>query len=121
MAKMLLIDVENNCVKTVEASSLDDYYKFLNCSLVEMPTRMVKGNEYTFICDEEGTFVSRPIPSALTGLNPALVGNLLICNTDWEEGIETSLSEKDVAILKSRIIEIVESDGLTHPVILLDV
>lgn len=33
--KMLLLDVQNNDVKVVEANGLEDYYKYIGCSVID--------------------------------------------------------------------------------------
>ena len=53
----LLIDVEQSKVQIVtDASSLQDYYKLLNCDLIDIVRRRIGGRHYNIICDEEGSF-----------------------------------------------------------------
>ena len=77
--KLLLLDVENNELKTVEANGLDDYYKYLNCRTIDIVHRKINGVECEVICDDEALLTENPKVSAvdITG-KPMLFGNLLI-------------------------------------------
>lgn len=112
MAEMLLLDVEKQEVREVEASSLEEYYKLLNCSCIDIVTRNImntkyKTNTYDIICDDEALLKEGSIPSAfdLRSMKIGLVGNLLICNYD-EEGNEKSLSltKEDKEFLKDSFV-----------------
>ena len=95
--KLLLLDVENNELKTVEANGLDDYYKYLNCRTIDIVHRKINDVECEIICDDEGLLKQNPKVSAvdITG-QPILFGNLLIASgtvTDDGELIEPTPEE----------------------------
>ena len=95
--KLLLLDVENNELKTVEANGLDDYYKYLNCRTIDIVYRKINDVECNIICDDEGLLKQNPKVSAvdITG-KPILVGNLLVASgkvTDDGELIEPTPEE----------------------------
>ena len=82
---------------------LDTYYKMLDCDTVEMPSRKIGGKYFIFICDEEAlcgkVFTVTVRSKSDDELN--LVNSVIICNTD-DEGNEVSLSDEDIALIKSR-------------------
>lgn len=53
----VLLDVQNSKVQKIEIEdSLDEFYRILNCSLVDMPVRKIGNKYFTIICDDEGLF-----------------------------------------------------------------
>ena len=105
--KMLLIDVYNNRVETVEANGLEDYYKYLECNLVDIVYRTIGNIKVNIICDDEGTFVENPKPSAVDYLGEvALVGNLLIAGGEVVNGELTSLAETEIEEIKWNLAEV---------------
>ena len=102
--KAYLLDVENKVRKAVEIDDdnhLQEYYKYLNCSIVDITSRKVGGKWFDIIADDEGMLKENPIVSALdSNTQPALVGNLLFCNYDSETGEEVSLTDDDIEHLE---------------------
>ena len=112
MAKMLLLDVQKQEVREVEANGLKDYYKLLNCDTIDITNREVynfkrqEKRTFDIICDDNGLLISDIIPSAVGKDGKVkLVGNLLICNVD--EGIEQSLPEEEIDFLKDSIEKVI--------------
>lgn len=105
--KALLIDTETRKATVVQINDndrLNDYYKYLKCSLIDITSRKVGGKYFDFIVDDEGLLTDSPVVSALDPEGqPALVGNLLICNYDGDAGGEASLTDEDVARLQEFI------------------
>lgn len=104
MAKMLLLDVKKQEVRKVEADSLKEYYKLLNCRCIDIVERKIHNGEeskyYYIICDDEGLLKNNIVSAIdLNNMQIALVGNLLICNMD-EDGNEVSLSDEDIEFIK---------------------
>ena len=104
--KALLIDTETRKATVVEIDDndhLNEYYKYLKCSIVDITSRKIGGKYYDIIADDEGLLTDAPVVSALDPEGqPALVGNLLICNYDGDGG-ETSLTDEDVARIQEFI------------------
>ena len=102
--KSLLIDTETRKASVVEIDDndhLNEYYRYLKCNIVDITSRKVGGKYYDFIIYDEGMLTDSPVVSALDPEGqPALVGNLLICNFNAEEGTEESLTDEDVARLQ---------------------
>lgn len=105
--KMLLLDVQNNEVKVVEANGLEDYYKYIGCDYVDIVRRKIGDLTVEIVCDDEGAMVQHPKVSAIdiTG-QPCLVGNLLIASGRVEDGNLTELTEKEIEYIKEFIIEV---------------
>ena len=113
--KAYLLDVENKVRKAVEIDDdnhLQEYYKYLNCSIVDITSRKVGGKWFDIIADDEGLLKENPIVSALDSNNqPALVGNLLFCNYDSETGEEVSLTDDDIEHLEKHSALAVKKDA----------
>ncbi len=103
--KGLLLDVYDQEVKEIDCDSdIHEWYKLLNCELVEMPERTIAGRSYTIICDEEGLLKSDPVISAINGQGEVmLVGSLLIFNTDYENCDVTDLTDEDIKYIRHYI------------------
>ena len=101
--KAFLLDAEKrekHVVEIADNDHLSDFYKYLNCTTIDITTRKIDGRLYDIIVDDEGFFSEHPIVSALdSDGQPALVGNLLFCNFDDATGEELSLTDDDVAHL----------------------
>ena len=103
MARLLLIDVENDDVREIECSALDDYYENLGCDCFDIAYRAVGDRAFDIFCDDEGLLKNDSILSAVTSDGePVLVGNLIFAN-HYREGNTTSLSDDDIAIILSHI------------------
>ena len=63
--KMLLLDVRNNEVKTVEANGLEDYYKYIGCSVIDIVRRKIGDLAVEIICDDEALLYDMPKVSAV--------------------------------------------------------
>ena len=111
MAKKLLgvlVDVENEKVEAMEIEDeLDSFYKILNCSTIDIVVRRIGGRHkkaFDIVCDDEGLFKEPQKISAIDNLgNVQLVGNIFITGTADNEGNLTSLSDSDVAYIKSKV------------------
>ena len=108
--KMLLLDVQNNEVKVVEVNGLEDYYKYIGCSVIDIVRRTIGDITVEIVCDDEGTFYEHPKASAIdvTG-KPCLYGNLLVAGGEVIDGNLTELTEDEIDYLKAFIIEVTTS------------
>lgn len=104
--KMYLIDVKENKVGEVQAKKLEDYYKYIKCTSVDIVRRKIGRKRYAIICDDEGLFEDSPKISAINNMGePMLVGNLLIAKLGYKENDFTSLKEEDVKYIEQRIVK----------------
>lgn len=105
--KMLLLDVQNNDVKVVEANGLEDYYKYIGCRVIDIVRRKIGDLTVEIVCDDEGTFVENPKVSAIDIVGRAcLYGNLLVAGGKVIDGELTELTEEEIEYIKQFIIEI---------------
>ena len=96
----LLVDVQRSTVKIVNVSGLQDYYRLIGCTTVDIVNRKIGNKRYEIICDDEGLLTSEPIVSAIDGkLQPMLVGNLIIAGEADTDGNLTSLKADDLVNL----------------------
>ena len=113
----LLIDVWNNEIREVEASTLDEYYKLVDCNTVDIVYYKIGLKYYNIICDDEGLLKDNVRVSAFNKqMHPILVGNLLIFGDTDDSGELTSLTDKDMIHIKEKIGE-AYTKGYKHPVI----
>lgn len=117
MAKKLfgvLLDVQNSKVEKIEIEdTLDELYRVVNCTYVEMPVRKIGKKYFTCICDEEGLFSDDPKISAIDNLgNVQLVGNLFIVSAENSDGELKSLTDDEANYIMKRIQKL---STMKHP------
>lgn len=97
MIKSILIDVKNKKAEALEIEpTLQNYYKLLDCDLIDITERKIGEYWYDIVCDDEGLLKENQIPSAVNSKSEVqLVGNLLLMNHDGE-GNETSLTDEQI-------------------------
>lgn len=102
--KALLLDVMEGKVETVDADGVEEFYKLLHCTTIDIVQRIIGDRWYDIVCDDNGTFVENPRISAVDSKGQImLVGNLLICGLADADGVLTSLSEEDIEHIKESI------------------
>lgn len=95
--KALLIDVQRDTVEYVEPQGLADFYRLIDCDLIDITCREINGKRYDIICDDCGLFKENVKISAITrDLSPVLVGNLIISGEADEDGDQTDLQPEDI-------------------------
>ena len=52
--KALLIDVQRDTVEYVEPQGLADFYRLIDCDLIDITCREINGRRYDIICDDCG-------------------------------------------------------------------
>jgi len=115
--KGVLIDVKNGVAKPCEIDNkLDEFYKVLDCQLIDIVNRNIEGKPFTIICDDEGLLKERPIVSAVDKEDkPMLVGNLFICSAENCGSELVSLTEEESGhILKHLAMASLPQDGGVH-------
>ena len=96
--------------------TLEDYYRLLKCSLIDIQVRKISGREYDFIFDEEFLYSGHE-PTEITGVEisynqETILGNLLILGLADSEGRETSLTDNDIELIKTQLIGITTPKGI---------
>ena len=101
----VLVDVENEKVSVVEIpDELDEFYKILNCSCIDIVARKIGRKHFEIVCDDEGLFKENHKISAIDNLgNVQLVGNLFIVGAEVDDGNLTSIPADDVPYVLSKI------------------
>lgn len=111
--KALLLDVMEGKVETVDADGVEEFYKLLHCTTIDIVQRIIGDRWYDIVCDDNGTFVEDPRISAVDSKGQImLVGNLLICGLADADGVLTSLSEEDIGHIKESIQKV---ETVMHP------
>ena len=107
-----LVDPENNIAeeRTIE-KSLDSYYATLRCSCIDIVSRVIGGEHYDIICDDEGLLKEPHYISALDHYrHAALVGPLFVVNYDGRDDV-CSLSDADVDNLDFHLVNLIDEKG----------
>lgn len=88
---------DGTTVKAVNLEpSLENYYRLLDCRLIDIPSRRIGDHYYDIICDDEGLLKGDPIVTAINSDGDAmLVGSLLVLKHD-DEGNEIGLTAEEV-------------------------
>lgn len=101
----------------IERDDLDEKYKLLECSTIDIIRRRFFEKQFFVICDDEGLLKENNIPSAFyinekAEIKPALVGNLIICGIEGEDGeLELgSLASEDVERIKRTMFSLIFKD-----------
>lgn len=88
------------------APELDEYYRLIECELIDIVSRKIGKNYYDIICDDEGLYAPTVRISAVDNeFQPMLVGNLIICKSG-RDGYEHGLSEAEQAEVLEHITKI---------------
>ncbi|MBR2470200.1 MAG: hypothetical protein IKB43_08645 [Fibrobacter sp.] len=101
--KAYLIDVINETHKAVEIENkLADYYRELQCTVIDIQERKIGKKVFDIICDDEGLFKQPAKISAIDNLgSPMFVGNLLVVKN--KDGETTTLSDEDVYYVSEHV------------------
>lgn len=103
----LLLDVEHDEVKVVEANELEDYYQLMSCNRIQIVERKIRGKYFEIVCDEEGLFQAEPKISAADSQGATmLVGSLIIYGEPGADGERRGLTDEDIAHLQNCIYKL---------------
>ena len=102
---VLLIDTEKDAPQIIKTpGGLNEWYKLIGCSMVDIQERYIDGHAYDFITDDEALYKGG---AKVSGLDkdgqPHFVGNMVICRCD-EEGNETGLTDEDIKRLYTHAV-----------------
>lgn len=111
MIKGILIDVNKGTSEVKELDgSLQDYYKAINCDCIDIRTRWIDNEEFSFVIDDNGLLIDEDkiIPSTVSRKynEVEFVGNTFICRRNGPDLV--SLKESDIKLINSHIIDIVD-------------
>lgn len=81
--------------RTIE-KSLDSYYSLLDCTCIDIVSRIIGDKRFDIICDDEALLKAPTFVSAYDRNDtPALFGSLFVCKFDGRDDV-TSLSEEEL-------------------------
>lgn len=91
--------------------TLEEYYKYIGCSCIDIVTRKAGDTYFDIICDDEGLLKDNPRVSAVDMKGyPMLVGNLIFTHTD-DKGETVEVTDEDVATIMDAVGIAVAEDG----------
>lgn len=115
--KVIVIDTEKNAPQIVETKGgLDEWKRLLKCSLIDIATMNIAGVSYDFIVDTEA--LNKPggkVTAISSSKEPLLVGNLVICNYNQEEGTEVTLTDADIKHIIDNLVILTEDTTREDP------
>ena len=95
-----IIEIEDN---------LKTYYKLINCKTIDIVTRSIENNYFSFVCDDEGLFVEKPITSAVDKKSKVqFVGNIIICGLPNCEGEMISLTDEECELILKNAFKVID-------------
>ena len=71
----LILDAFNEDVRVVDPQNLQDYYKLLNCSSVDVTNKKISDKQFNLIFDEEAELLETRRPSAMDDYGQAVLFN----------------------------------------------
>lgn len=93
-------------------SVLADYYRLLRCELIDICEVMIEGRRFDFIVDDEGLLKGPAKPSAFSSdQKPLFAGSILVCHNDPETGLEIGLTNDEISLLLSKVVQVSTGDG----------
>lgn len=103
---------------------LEEYYRLIGCRCVDFAVREISGRLYNIILDDEGLLKPNRVSAVSVwsnafGAQEHLAGNLLIFGVDeddFEHGCR-SLTDDELLLIQSRMIDGIFADGSEHPVL----
>lgn len=110
--KVFLFDVSRIDPHVVETKGgLAEWRKLLKCDLIDITRRKIGGRYFDVILDDEALLKAGAKVSAIDpDQKPALVGNLIVCNSD-EEGNETTLTDEDILHIMRNTTILISEEG----------
>ncbi|GGV16961.1 DUF3846 domain-containing protein [Lactobacillus acetotolerans] len=103
MIKVLVDDVNSRSVyeTEVDGNSASALSKIIKCECIDVGYHLIDKEEYTFIVDDEGLLIQKPVPSVVKNFASINVGTTIICKS--EGSYFASLSDKDIAKIRKHI------------------
>ena len=105
--RIVYLNVAENCPPEVKEvgkieCNLSEIRRLIGCNSLDSTVRTFNGVPYRILCDDVGYFAAQPKLSAYCGTQPNchLVGNLVVCGMEDEEGWLTDLTDEDIERIK---------------------
>ncbi|KJY54740.1 hypothetical protein JF73_17540 (plasmid) [Lactobacillus helsingborgensis] len=100
--KVLIIDPEKGITEKVIDNNLRSFYREINCNYIDISSWSITGQDYDFIIDDEGLLKPNPMVSVISLNNkPIFFGRIILTRNC--EGLQTSLTDKDIKKIKKHL------------------
>lgn len=101
---VLINPKERKAEKVTFKPFLDEYYRLLGCDLIDYGQRCVGGTNVTIVCDDEGSFDSTNVVSAVDKDGCTMfVGTILVIGFDNVDGNDTGLTDEQADAVLSNV------------------
>ena len=91
--------------KVTIKNGLEGFYEALQCHVIDIQERYIRGRLVDFVIDDEGRMTDDYIiPAWSNDTDEYIAGRLLICGCGASDGEEHSLTEEDIAAIEDAII-----------------
>lgn len=121
MIKGLLLKEATKGAQIVNTNGLDDYYRILKCSYIDIQEYEVGGKYYSFIYDDEFLYSGKTYTTVTDKEgNPMIVGNVYVCGQADEEGADTSLTVEDIQNIMNHLVMVQFDNGKFGSMIQID-
>ena len=102
--RALIRDAFNKDVRVVDPQNLQDYYKLLNCSSVDVTNKKISDKQFNLIFDEEAELLETRRPSAMDDYGQAvLFNNLIIAGEGSFAGDFKDITDEEIEYVKKYI------------------
>lgn len=102
--RALILDAFNKDVRVVDPQNLQDYYKLLKCSSVDVTNKKISDKQFNLIFDEEAELLETHRPSAMDDYGQAvLFNNLIIAGEGSFEGDFKDITDEEIEYVKKYI------------------
>ena len=102
--KTVLLNVFEEKVEIVDIEpTLEEYYRLLQCDLIDIVPRKIGGEWFDVMCDDEGTFKEPQKISAINDMGePMFVGNLMFFKNDGQGNL-LGLDDEEIQHIQKHI------------------
>lgn len=120
--KMFYLNVKNRMYETVDIEpKLDEYYRLIDCTCIDIVNVQLCGHWYWCICDDEALLKDGNYPSILIDNHNFIYGNILICAEDEHAPTtERGLEYLELRAIYASVYQAFGVDSEFHPVLLGD-
>ena len=84
--------------------TLQNMYDYIDCDMIEMPCRKIKGVPFVFIIDEVGRINNKEISVIFDRTFEDFRGNAIICKVNYNTGEEKSLTDDEIQFIFDNVI-----------------
>lgn len=121
MRKGVLLKKYSEDVKTVKIFGLNDFYRFMECDLIDIMCMPIGGKYYDIIVDEEFLFDSELVTTVVDKKgNTIAYGNIIVLGDGSETGTSPSLTTDDIQNIRRHLYPVTHKNGKHGKVLVVD-